>query len=164
MNAVSISLPSLSPQAPLMFLFTFIISSLLLLLVYTCVHIHIHAHMYMQLTESVYHCLYVHVSRVDHVDLDNSSGNLSLDHTDYPSLSSCWPLAALYIGVGPCSIFPAYQLVVSLCWPCSGNCIIGISWVYFPCCAEGTLSVIVSTQDLWLLESFQPSSTVAPEP
>lgn len=152
------------PQAPLMFLPTFIISSLLLLHAYTCVHMHLHICTHVYTTESVCHCLYVHVSRVDHVDLGNSSGNLYLDHTDCPSLSSYWPLAALYMGTGPCSVFLVYQLAVSLCWPCSGNHVIGISWVYFPCCAEGTLSITVSSRDFWLLESFQPSSTVAPEP
>lgn len=137
-----------------MFLPTFIISSLLLLHVYTCVHMHMHAHMYMQLTESVYHCLFVHVSRVDHVGLGNSSGNLSLDHSDCPPLSSYWPLAPLYIGTGPCGIFLVCQLVVSLCWPCSDNNVIGISWVYFPCCAEGTLSLTVSTPGPLALRIF----------
>lgn len=93
------------PQAPLMFLPTFIISSLLLLHAYPCVHTHLHICTHVYTTESVCHCLYVHVSRVDHVDLGNSSGNPSLDHTDCPSLSSHWPLAALYMGTGPCSLF-----------------------------------------------------------
>lgn len=75
MNTVSISLPPFLPQTPLMS------PSQIHSIFYYCyycyymsIHIHTYAHMFIQLTESLYHCLHVHVSGVDHLGLDNTSG------------------------------------------------------------------------------------------
>lgn len=81
----------------------------------------------------------------------------SLEKIDSPSVSSHWlPITSHLLGF--VKIFPnefAYQLMLSLCRFCLGNCIVEISGGQFPyCICRHYLPAGVLV--LWLLQSFHP--------
>lgn len=50
-------------------------------------------------------------------------------------LSNCLLPIALYLGMGPCDVFPIYtrmSTLVEVFRSCLGNCVVELSWI-FPC-------------------------------
>lgn len=53
--------------------------------------------MYIQYTESIYHCLHVHIPRAYHLGLGNLCRRSVLEETDSHTLSKYWPPESLKI-------------------------------------------------------------------
>lgn len=107
-------------------------------------------------TESIHFCLCEHVSKTEYLRLDNLCKSSSLEENDSPSLSSYGPAIDLHPGRQSCAISP-------LPWQVNGCCHCATLFSQLYCCSYHVQETLTTaTLDLWLLQSFCPSSVISP--